>query len=375
MKTTNLFIVSDFYPAGSQRQTFEIDVECKRRGIHVELLCIIDLGKSTVFPDTYYQQHIDLGTKIHFLNEINKPRKYSIIERALIKFGLKKPDKFDLNSFTDQYDQVIFFGEYSYKALAKQFKPKLNEAINLVIVCSRFQGPQYRDFDKSTKFTFIDGFDDRNQVEWEYEGFSNYTSLCLPLSLVPTNQYRNWSFGASKPKKIGIFTRLSKQKPLDPFFYTFSLLLEQIPDLELHIYGAGDPEKAEYDRYIKHLQLTNVYFRGHQENLKQTIVNEKLDLVWFQGYLNRPAGYAGFDVALTGTPQLFWDFYGGENPNINQLNNCYPHYKSIAALARDTAIVLTNQAIAQKISEDQFRDTCENRNMSNSLEIIRHLLK
>ena len=56
------------------------------------------------------------------------------------------------------------------------------------------------------------------------------------------------------------------------------VLLQQGFNLELHVFGVGDYRLAGYDRYIKHLGLqSNVFFRGHQENMKQSINEEEID--------------------------------------------------------------------------------------------------
>lgn len=369
MSKSLLFIISDFYPGGSQRQTYELDVMLKKLGIQTSILCMVDLNESEHFTDHYYKLHQELGTPIQFLSEL-LPKEKNTLQRVVNKIS-KTKSQFKLNDYLKQFDDTWFFGEYTFKKLQYLFDFPKGHAIKLFIVCSRFQGKQYREFNKKNKYIFIDGFDDDDQVKWEFEGFEDYTHISLPLSLMPTEQYRKWKFSDTEKKKIGIFTRLSKAKPLDPFFYSFSILQEQFPTLELHVFGSGTPELAEYDRYIRHLNLKNVFFRGHQENLKESINNEELDLVWFQGYFNRPAGYAGFDVALTGTPQLFWDFYEGENQLINNSQTVYPHFKKILPFCEATRMVLTNKEFAERLSLEQFNDTVANRDMSKNIELIK----
>ncbi|MFY7708475.1 MAG: hypothetical protein ACOVQ5_10365 [Flavobacteriales bacterium] len=367
-----LFFVSDFYPGGAQREMYELDVELKKRGIQITILCLRDLNTSKVFTDHYYKLHQTLGTSIVFYNDLRYKKNPSTLDRIKNKLGLNKP--FDLNEYLSQFSKVIYVGEYTFQAIYKSLRISNQNVINMITVCTRFQGERYRDFNKSHSYNFIDGFDDRNQVAFEYEGFSNYHTYCLPLSFEPTHKYYQWKFRNLENKKIAIFTRLSKAKPLDPFLYAFSILKEKHPKLELHIFGAGDADEAEYTRYIKHLDIKDVFFRGHLDQMKEKINEENIDLVWFQGYLNRPAGYAGFDVALTGVPQLFWDFYSGENPNINRLDYTYPHYKSITKFAQDSESVLSNEEIATSISTRQFEDTLNNRDMSKNIMVLKDIL-
>lgn len=367
-----LFVTTDFYAAGSERQTFELDIILKQRGIKTTILCLNDLNISEQ-PDHYYPLHKALGTPIDFISDI-LPKKESLAKRALNRLT-RKTNKIALTNYVKQFDDILFFGEYTFKKLQLLLDFPKDKAIKICIVSSRFQGKWARDFDKNHKYIFISGFDNEEQVKWEFEGYTNYKHIFFPLSLMPTDEYRKWKYRDLSNKKIGIFTRLSKTKPLDPFFYSFSILQEQFPSLELHVYGSGTPELAEYDRYINHLNLKNVFFRGHRENLKESITQDEIDLVWFQGYFNRPGGYAGFDVALTGTPQLFWDFFIGENPMINNSDFVYPHYKNVLAFCEATKQALSNKAFAERLSEDQFNDTIANRDMRKNIDLIMHIFQ
>ena len=173
-------------------------------------------------------------------------------------------------------------------------------------------------------------------------------------------------------KKIGIFTRLDKYKPLDPFFYSFQLLLERLPNAELHIFGGGDPDKEGMTRYIKNLGISDsVFFRGHQESILETVINEKINLSWFQGHNNnKPGGYAGFDICTTGTPLVCWDFM--EKP-IDSYNEVYPHYKSITQFTAKSYELLTNVQSAETLSMLQFNDISLSRNVSEHISTLYHI--
>jgi glycosyltransferase involved in cell wall biosynthesis len=153
------------------------------------------------------------------------------------------------------------------------------------------------------------------------------------------------------------------------------LLLQELPNIELHVFGAGDYKEAEYDRYLNHLNLNEkVFFRGHQEDMKKTLNEENLNLVWFQGYLNRPAGYAGQDVSVTGTPMLLWDFYTGVNPNINDINYVYPHYKNIKIFKEESKKVLLDKKTADIVAKKQYFDVIETKNIKKNINVIKDFL-
>jgi glycosyltransferase involved in cell wall biosynthesis len=173
-------------------------------------------------------------------------------------------------------------------------------------------------------------------------------------------EQKPWKYINSEVKKIGIFTRLNRYKPLDPFFYSFQLLLDKLPNCELHIFGNGDPEKEGMTRYLKNLGITDkVFFRGHQSDIVETVLNEEIDLSWFQGYNNtKPAGYAGFDICTTGTPLVCWDFI--EQP-VDPFNEVYPHYKNLNQFVAKSYEILISEQSADRLSNLQFIDISEKR--------------
>ncbi|MFM9984873.1 MAG: glycosyltransferase [Flavobacteriales bacterium] len=374
-----LLIVSDFYHGGAQRQTYELDRVLKERGIAVDILSVTRLNQSQHFPDHFYELHQQLGTSITFLHDLRgqknavKPSLTSRLKGKLL--GNEEPfEGSRLNHFLANYDKVFFMGEYTYRSIESEVEHTHWPAENIFIMNARFQGDKYRAFDRNRNYVFVSGFDTQEEIQYEYEGFSNFVHHTLLLSVGITAEFKKWNFSPSNKKRIGIFTRLSRAKPLDPFFYALHLLLDKIPDVELHVYGTGTPQEVEYDRYPRNLSIEgNVFFRGHQEDIKTTINNDKLDLIWFQGYGNKPAGYSAIDVALTGTPQLFWDFFMGDNPHINELDRIYPHYKNLMKFVEASEKILSDQLAAERLSENQYNDVCTNRDMAKNFRNIESL--
>ena len=71
-KVKLLFVVSEFWQAGTQRFTFELDRALNKSEFEVDILCLLPLNKSEHFTDYYYPKHLDLGSKIHFFDEVNQ---------------------------------------------------------------------------------------------------------------------------------------------------------------------------------------------------------------------------------------------------------------------------------------------------------------
>ena len=80
-KVKVLFVVSEFYQAGTQRFAFEIDRALNKDTFTVEILCILPLNSSQRFSDYYFSKHLELGTKIYFLDEINTLTEPSLLQK------------------------------------------------------------------------------------------------------------------------------------------------------------------------------------------------------------------------------------------------------------------------------------------------------
>ena len=299
-KVKILFVVADFYQGGAERYAYEIDNAIDKTKFEIGILCTNTKENSDQKWNRFYDsKHLELGTKITYIDSFSINRKDTFEIRLLRKIDKNyKKERFNfkkLISFLEGYDLIHWMGEYT---VIHDIPESIKKKSIVNSMSAKFQNPDiYKAFDFDYNYNFISGFT-KNEFEFEYNQFKKINHWFFPLILNLKDQRNNWAYKDSEIKKIGIFTRLDKYKPLDPFFYSFQLLLDQMPNCELHIFGNGDPEAEGVNRYLRNLNLIDkVIFRGHQEDIKTTICDEQLDLVWFQGYLNRPAGYAGFDVA------------------------------------------------------------------------------
>ena len=146
---------------------------------------------------------------------------------------------------------------------------------------------------------------------------------------------------------------------------------EQSPNAELHIFGSGDPKQEGVYRYVEQLKLeNNIFFRGHQENILKTAVEENLDLVWLHGYHGLPGGWVGFDISTAKIPQLFWNF-GSEDKT--KFHPFFPMFNSVSELAKNSISLLSNGTEAKKLAEEQFNYTIENYNIAKNIHVIENL--
>ena len=316
-KVKLLWVVYDFVQAGGQRYVYEICKALDKEKYEIDILKVSPLNADKNWSNEhYYQPTLDLGCKIYFLQDVLKDTNKNttlfqkIINKVKRKIGLNV-----FNSIGESEVMKLFFSNYKYVSfsgisvyhtlcISRGLQPK-NALIN--ILTARFQGVDiYKGYDRNLSYNFISGFD-TDILRNELSEFTNFNHTYFPLSL----DTKIFEVPSKNKKKliIGVFTRLSTMKPLDPYFYALKLLIEEDVNVQLHIYGAGDPKKNGFTRQLEYLYLTeHVVFCGHTDSIKDTLIEENLDLVWFQSANSQLAGYAAFEVALGAVPQVLWDF-------------------------------------------------------------------
>ncbi len=371
-KVKILFVVSEFYQAGTQRFTYELDRALDKNKFEVEILSILPLNSSERFLDYYYDKHRELGTKIHFLNEVNQltiPTLSQKINKRIANIPYVD-ERIKIKRFFDNFDCISIMGEYNFKEVYKFITEENKQKLLIHIQNSKYQVKNtYEAFPKNEEFHFVSGFH-ADQINFELSEFSNFRHTYYNLNLKFENQFVKTNYQVSVKPKIGIFTRLTPAKPLDPFIYSFQLVKEQIPDAEFHIFGSGDPKKEGVYRYVQQLKLEQaIHFRGHQENILKTAVEEELDLVWLHGYHGLPGGWVGFDISTAKIPQLFWDF-GNSN---GKYYSFFPMFHSVSELAEKSISLLTNPIDAKNLAEEQYNYTDENYNISKNIHVMEEL--
>ena len=372
-KTKILFVVSEFYQAGTQRFTYELDRAINKELFSIEILCLLPLNSNNRFSDFYYEKHLELGTKVYFIDQIKasfKPNwKHKIARRILNKSF--SDEQSTIESFFGNYDCISIMGEYNLKEIYKYILSSNKNKLLIHIQNSKYQVPQaYDSFPKDEIFHFVSGFH-QGQIEFELSEFNRYHHTYYNLNFKFENNYTKTIYNSTSSPKIGILTRLTPAKPLDPFIYAFQLIAERLPDAQLHIYGTGDPVKEGVSRYVDQLKLNqHVYFRGHQENILKTAIEDNLDLIWLHGYHGLPGGWAGFDMCSAKFPQLFWNF---GKTHHSQDYPFFPMFNSISAFTEKSIELLQNPELAKEIAVKQFEYTNEHYNIQNNIGVMEEL--
>jgi hypothetical protein len=112
-----------------------------------------------------------------------------------------------------------------------------------------------------------------------------------------------------------------------------------------------------------------IHFRGHQENILKTAVEEELDLVWLHGYHGLPGGWVGFDISTARIPQLFWNF----GNNTGEFHTFFPMFNSVRDFAKKSISLLSNPTEAKMLADEQYNYTDEHYNISKNIVTMEQL--
>lgn len=148
-------------------------------------------------------------------------------------------------------------------------------------------------------------------------------------------------------RRIGVFTRLSRQKPLEPLLYAFHTLRAEVPEAELHVFGAGDPGVFGHTIDLLHLRDA-VRFRGHAPDLDATLRDERIALCWMLS-VDDAVGYASIEAGSLGVPLLFWNLGTRSHDEVGQATGgAVQAFRSVAALAETTARLLADRRLLER---------------------------
>jgi glycosyltransferase involved in cell wall biosynthesis len=116
------------------------------------------------------------------------------------------------------------------------------------------------------------------------------------------------------PFRIGVFTRLHREKPIDPFLYALKSLVASAP-VSLHIFGGGDA--GLWTPLVARLHLAeHVTFEGHQPDLATCLQRAGLAMGWMLA-VDRFVGYASIEIAALGLPLVFWNLGRGSTRAVS----------------------------------------------------------
>lgn len=139
----------------------------------------------------------------------------------------------------------------------------------------------------------------------DFPGEDNIYVIPNPLSVPELyNEARN-------PLKVIMVTRLEKEKRLDEALHVFSLVVKQLPEATLSIFGKGI-EEENLRNLIKQLKLeNNVFLEGYSSNIPKEFQKASISMLTsdFEGL-----PLAGIESLMNGTPIVSYNFnYGASD--------------------------------------------------------------
>lgn len=373
-KTKLLFVVAEFWQAGSERRTFEIHNVIPKDKVEVTFLSLLPLNSDKNKADYYYQKHLELGCEMFFWDDIKVNPEISLKQKVVSKVKRTELPTLHKNvrNFLDSFDCLFVMGEYVFPTIDPYVSEKTFKKTKIFVDFSVVQvSNNYQYYDKTRAFNFVSGFFP-DEVKVEFAEFKNHNHTFLPLciSIDQTKKYRLKENNNSKT--IGIFTRITKNKPLDMFLYAMHQLLEEV-DVVLNIYGSGDPDELGYIDCAKRLSISDkVFYKGHQTEMIDTALKDEVDLVWFHGYYGFPGGFASFDLSGAGIPQIFWDC----TPNyVGESYVEFPSFKTLNSFVDATKEYLNNGSKLIELSELQKEYIVKHRLMKNYTDTLMNIIQ
>ena len=386
-----LWIVYNFTQAGGQRYVYEISKALDKSRYEIDFLKVAPMNHEKDWEgEFYYERTLELGCRIYQLSEIlpdlASQQNNSLPYRALGYISRKlnvnllpsandysndQTARFaDLVTFLSGYDHINFSGTSVYHTLFVANGLFYPNAI-VHILTARFQDPRmYEGFDKQARYNFVSGMRE-DSIKQELSEFTNYRFTYFRICF-ETRPFEIEKKPASHKYSISVFTRLSTMKPLDPYFYALKLLIEEGIDVELNIYGAGDPVALGLRRQLDYLYISkNVNFRGHVEDIPSAIIDETPDLLWFQSSNSQPAGYAALEISMSGLPQVFWDFmYLGHPHSAKEI---FPSFTSLTAFVNYTRELLESGELRRNLGEKQREYVLQHYSIRDNIHILEEL--
>jgi glycosyltransferase involved in cell wall biosynthesis len=366
-KLKALFVVMNFSQTGAPRYAYEIDRALNHNDVEVHLLSLTPLTGNQEFGDYYYKLHRAAGSQVHFY----KP---SMSRRLRASFSYRLNTKIfnvdrKLMDFLGRFDVVNWIGAYTLDRFPSVVPKEIIDRSLVHILASKRQfypdeHIDYLNFPSGAHYNFVSSFKDENAIKFELGSFTDFSHTYFPIALDIDNAARKWKFRDEKETtRIAVFGRLDKTRPIGSFFAAVNLLASRIPNVQLHIWGAGDPETEGLTRLIRNFHVDDrVWFRGHAQDIVEIAIDEKIDLVWYQSFYGFPAGYAGYDLCLAGIPQIYWELLPDIDGAMNEVDG-YPCFTQLDKFVEQSWILLTDGDSAKEQSDCQIKTTADNQDI------------
>jgi glycosyltransferase involved in cell wall biosynthesis len=234
-------------------------------------------------------------------------------------------------SHLKQYDGLAVFLAENYRAVQEWLRPSDRVALFHMSHGTQYEASPLSELRPEGLCRLV-LMDEGQRPDIEGTAWESTPVEMLPLLIEPPDDEVSYRAPPGPPWRVGYFSRLSPQKPLEPFLFALQILRQTL-DVRLHVYGSGD--RAGYDHMLGYLGLRQaVVFEGHRERL-ETVLDDGIAIGWLPS-VGDFVGYAAIELALRGLPIQFWRM-GSVKPPAGTI---VAPAATVDGLARDTERLL-----------------------------------
>jgi glycosyltransferase involved in cell wall biosynthesis len=150
--------------------------------------------------------------------------------------------------------------------------------------------------------------------------------------------------------EIIMVTRLEPQKNLQRAIEMFHLVINEVPDAKINIFGKGREREKLEDSIKKHNMEDHIFLRGYSKDIQQEIKKSALSLL--------TSNYEGLPLAAVeslqhGTPVVSYDFnYGATDIIDDEKSGFIVELENREKLAERIVYLLKNKDIARQMGEE-----------------------
>jgi glycosyltransferase involved in cell wall biosynthesis len=299
-----LFVIGHLVQSGAERFTYEVVKAIDRKRFDVEVLT-----KMRVRPSDYYHDKIEqLGVRIHhrlpiLFNRIQRhARPFFLLTRPVLEWMHRTWARIVMNGLLDRYDVINAVQIENYQTLQPLLRN--NDRVVIYIMGNNFQYTfdPFADCRRGRRYRFV--INDPLQAQDYSSACPEGESFFFPLALDLSDRPDLSAYARTDRVEIGVFIRLSGDRPIHGIFEAFRELLQH-REARLCVWGRGNPERYAAD--LKRLGIADrVSFEGHTADIAATIRERGLSMVWMTCN-GVSLGYASIEIASLGIPMLFWN--------------------------------------------------------------------
>ena len=350
-KVKILFVTSQFSQGGAERYLYEICKHLDKTHFYIEILTVKNANH-----DFYYHKLKYLGVTVHelcirrhlvsgYLKSF--PAIARVVSRILT--GCYNVCDYKVARFLKNFDVISVIQIENYYHLVPYHLN--NMLIHLVSHQVQYgERDIYSLLNKKKRYHFVTMDDvQKDEVIQSKGDIDSFFYWPLALDL---NQFKKINIDCLPHRqiKIGVFTRVSPEKPLDAFFEAFKELRVEV-DATLHVYGRGNHNL--YRNLLNNLQIKKfVVFEGHCEDMNNAVVNDGLSLCWMLS-LNDTIGYAAIELAAAMMPVIFWNLGNSSLQEILRItNNAVHSYNDVKLLSDASVKALSDRSVLISIAKD-----------------------